>query len=346
VIDLFRVAISRQLESYASATDVGLGRLDSTPGIEHGFLGGVAEELSADELDGYDALLMEGSRLSVTSLSEPARPAVVARFGVGYDNVDVAACTANATLVTITPDAVRRPVAVAALTLVLALSQRLLVRDRLTRGGRWAEGNDHVGVGLVGRTLGVIGLGNIGRELMRLVEPFDVRRLASDPFVPGAVAESVGAQLVDLESLLRESDFVVILCQLTEDTRHLIDAPRIELMKPSACLVNVARGAIVDQPALTRALREGRIGGAALDVFEREPVDPGDPLLALDNVILSPHSLSSTDQCLRGCGESAVRCILDVAAGRVPHNVVNPAVLDDERLQRRLAAFRGRDGGR
>jgi phosphoglycerate dehydrogenase-like enzyme len=247
--------------------------------------------------------------------------------------------------VTITPDAVRRPLAVAAMTLVLALSQRLVIRDRLTRAGGWFESASRPGTGLVGRTLGAIGLGNVGRELMRIVEPFEMRRLASDPNVPDSVARSVGTELVDLETLLGESDFVVILCPLTDETRGLINAARIGLMRPSAFLVNVARGPIVDQAALTRALHAGRIQGAGLDVFEREPVDPNDPLLALDNVILSPHSLSSTDQCLHGCGESAARSIVHVAAGRVPPHVVNRTVLDDERLQRRLAGFRRRAGG-
>jgi phosphoglycerate dehydrogenase-like enzyme len=143
--------------------------------------------------------------------------------------------------------------------------------------------------------------------------------------------------IVDLETLLREADFVCVTCPLTEETRHLIDERALALMKPSAYLVNVARGPIVDQRALTDALRGRRIAGAALDVFEREPIDPDDPLLELDNVIVTPHAVGLTDEHFRVSGRSACRAVLDVAAGRVPAYVVNPEALDHPSLQRRLA---------
>jgi len=230
--------------------------------------------------------------------------------------------------------------AVAAITLVLALSHRLLAKDRLTRAGCWYAATNSVGTGLDGRTLGVLGLGNIGQEVMRLIEPFEMRRIASDPAVAPDVPTALGVELVDLETLLVESDFLVLLCPLTPATHRLIDARMIALMKPTACLVNVSRGPIVDQAALTDALRGGRIQGAGLDVFEHEPVAAGDPLLALDNVIVTPHSLGATDQWFRGCGESAIRSILAVAAGELPDHIVNRAVLDDARLRTKLARHR------
>jgi D-3-phosphoglycerate dehydrogenase len=230
--------------------------------------------------------------------------------------------------------------AVAAITLVLALSHRLLVKDRLTRAGTWCTATNCVGTGLHGRTLGVLGLGNIGQEVMRLIEPFEMRRIASDPAVAPGVSTALGVELVDLETLLVESDFLVVLCPLTPATHGLIDARMIARMKPTACLVNVSRGPIVDQVALTDALRDGRIQGAGLDVFEHEPVATGDPLLALDNVIVTPHSLGATDQWFRGCGESAIRSILAVAAGELPDHIVNPAVLGDAQLRTKLARHR------
>jgi phosphoglycerate dehydrogenase-like enzyme len=269
----------------------------------------------------------------------------VARFGVGYDNVDVPACTAAGVVLTITPDGVRRPVAAAALTFVLALSQKLLIKDRLTRAGRWADRGDHMGMGVSGRTLGVVGLGNIGKELLALAKPFGMRFLAHDPYLKKEDAARAGAALVELEVLLREADFVCITCALTDQTRGLINAERLALMKPTAYLINVARGPIVDQKALAAVLRERRIAGAGLDVFEEEPVRPDDPILGLDNVILTPHAICWTDECFRGNGKGACESILDVAAGRVPRGALNREVLESARFLDKLGRWRGTPGG-
>ena len=232
--------------------------------------------------------------------------------------------------------------AVAALTFVLALSQELLAKDRLTREGRWAEKIDYMGIGLVGRTLGIVGLGSIGSELCRLALPFGLRVLACDRYVTAGHAGDVGAELVDLETLLGQADFVCICCALTPETRGMIDANGLALMKDSAFLVNVARGPIVDQGALTEALRARRIRGAALDVFEEEPVDSDDPILRLDNVIVAPHAMCWTDECFLNNGRSACRSILDVAAGKVPANVVNEAVIGSPRLEEKLKRLSAR----
>ena len=238
------------------------------------------KELTADDLAPYDALLIEEpTRLTRASLKGADRLRVVARFGVGYDNVDVAACTDCGVVVTVTPDGVRRAMATAAMTLVLSLSQHLLHRERLTREGRWSDRGRYLGIGLNERTIGLVGFGNIGHEFAALIRPFDVRILVSDPYVEAEDALRAGCTLTSLDSLLRESDFVVVLCALTEATRHLIDRERLRLMKPSAFLVNVARGPIVDQDALVEALTAKRIQGAGLDVFETEPIPAGDPLL-------------------------------------------------------------------
>lgn len=333
----FRVGVTRDFlkpDGTLGFGDIGLGLLERAPGVSHEFLAENTPELRADQVKGFDALLVLAPRVTAATLQNADRLTIVARFGVGYDNVDVEACTRSGVLLTITPDGVRRPVAVAALTLVLALSHKLLIKDRLTRAGRWAEKLDHMGMGVTGRTLGVIGLGNIGREVFALACPFGMRHLACDPYLsPGNVE---GVEIVDLETLLRASDFVCVCCALTPETRHLINAERLALMKPTAYLINVARGPIVDQQALTAALRERRIRGAGLDVFEQEPVDPNDPILALENVIVSPHAICWTDECFLGNGRSACESILDVAAGRVPRHVVNRAALDHPRLREKL----------
>jgi phosphoglycerate dehydrogenase-like enzyme len=216
----------------------------------------------------------------------------------------------------------------AAMAFVLALAHQLTQKDRHVRAGgfdRFAFG----GLGLTGRTLGLIGVGNVGSDLVRLAEPWSMRIVAHDPYT---AAPPPGVELVDLDRLLREADVVVVLCPLTEETRGLLDADRLALMKPSAFLVNVARGPIVDQHALTDALRERRIAGAALDVFEQEPVGPDDPLLALDNVVLAPHAIGLTDEIFRESGRSACRAVLALAEGRVPEHVVNREALAHPRL--------------
>jgi D-3-phosphoglycerate dehydrogenase len=163
----------------------------------------------------------------------------------------------------------------------------MMAKDRLTREGPagFARRGEHMGVGLVGRTFGSIGIGNIGAELFRLLAPFDMQAIAHDPFVDAAQARALGVELVGLDDLFRRADVLSVSCPLTPETRHLVNAERLALMKPSAYFINTARGPIVDQKALTRVLVEGGIAGAGLDVLEQEPPDPDDPLLALDNVI-------------------------------------------------------------
>jgi len=338
----FCVGVTRDLlllDGAGPIADIGLDLLDSG-GIEWAFLGQDVEELSPHLIEGFDAIFVGGPRVTARSIAGSKRLALIARFGVGYEKIDLDACTQAGILVTITPEAVRRPVAVAALTLLLSLIQNLRCLDYLMRDCRWHERANFLGIGLVVRTVGAVGLGSIGQELFRLIEPFGARRLAYDPYVDATSAQAVGAELVELEVLCRESDFIVVMCALTPETHHLLDAKRLNLMKESALLVNVARGAVIDQTALTAALRERRIRGAGLDVFEHEPVDPTDPLLSLDNVILTPHALCSTDQCLRDCGASACASILDIAAGRVPEFVVNEGVLDHPEALAKMAGRR------
>lgn len=316
--------------------DIGLSILDRCPGLTWGFLAENTPELGPEQVRDYDALLVLGPRVTATTLEGSDRLAIVARFGVGYDSVDVEACTRNGVLLTITPEGVRRPVAVAAMTLILALAHKLLIKDRLTREARWSEKLNHMGMGLTGRTLGVIGLGNIGRELCALARPFGMRLVGFDPYLAPDAAAASGATLMPLEALLADADFVCVCCALTGETCHLLNAERIALMKPSAYVVNVARGPIIDQAALTEALAAGAIQGAGLDVFEIEPVDPADPILKLDNVILAPHALCWTDECFRGNGVSACQSICEVAAGRVPAPVVNREVIGNPKLEEKL----------
>jgi D-3-phosphoglycerate dehydrogenase len=225
----------------------------------------------------------------------------------------------------------------AAVAFVLALSHRLVERNTLFHSGRWQEGRFGLfGMGLTGRTLGVIGFGRIGREVARLLAPWGMRTLVSTPRLSAAEAAARGVEHVELDDLLREADVVVVACPLKPETHHLLDAGRLALMKPTAFLVNVARGAIIDPAALTAALREGRLAGVGLDVFEQEPIDPADPLIGMERVLAAPHALGYWDELFRGCVESACRAISDVAHGRVPDHVVNPDVLESALFREKL----------
>src|SRR5262245_30730935 len=312
----FRVGITRDFvrsDGTLGFGDIGLSLLEEAR-IQHEILTSNVIEVPPDVADQYDALLVLAPRITARTVGGCRRLGLVARFGVGYDTVDVESCTQNDVMLTITPDGVRRPVAVAALTFLLALAHKLPAKDRLTRDGRWHDKLDFMGVGLTGRTLGVIGLGNTGRELFRLAAPLDMRHIGFDPYVTADQAATGGIAWLPLERLLAESDFVVVCCALTPQTRHLLDARRLALLKPTAFLINVARGPIIEQAGLTDVLRARRIAGAALDVFEQEPIDPRDPLLALDNVILAPHAICWTDELPLGNGRSACQAILDYAA--------------------------------
>jgi D-3-phosphoglycerate dehydrogenase len=225
-------------------------------------------------------------------------------------------------ITTNTPVAVRRPVAVAALTFVFALAGRLITKDKLTREGRWHERTSHMGLGLTTRTLGVIGAGGIGQELLALAKPFGWRMLASDPHVATSLIEALGADHVSTETLLSQSDFVVCSLILNAQTRHFLNTQRLALMKKQAYLINMARGPVIDEVALIHALQSGAIAGAALDVFEQEPVAHDNPLLNMENVLLTPHSLCWTDECFDHIAREGLGCVVSFANGRMPLSIV------------------------
>jgi phosphoglycerate dehydrogenase-like enzyme len=348
-MDKFRVALSGGFllpDGSPAYPDFDLSLLDAEPNLEYAYLERV-EEIGAEQMADFDALILLGARFARGSIPPGQRLAVVARFGVGYDNVDVEACTEAGVAVVITPDGVRRPVAVAILTMMLALTGKLMIKDKLTRMGPegYALKSDHMGVGLVGKTLGSIGVGNIGSEMFRLAKPFDMHFIAHDPYVDPSGVELLEVRLLDLETVFRDSDILTLNCPLTDETRHLVNAERLALMKPTAYLINTARGPVIDQKALTEALQQKRIAGAGLDVQEKEPPDADDPILKLDNVIFAPHALCWTDQCFAGIGAADVRASLDVMHGREPTGIVNRSILEHEGWRQKLASFESRFGG-
>jgi phosphoglycerate dehydrogenase-like enzyme len=264
---------------------------------------------------------------------------VIGRSGAGYDKIDLVACTENAVAVFNAPHALNHSTASSALMFMLALAKRLPGQDAVTRAGRWDQQPAVMGSEIQGRVLGIIGLGNSGRELARLVAPFRMRVLAFSPHADANDAADLGVQLTTLDELLHTADFVSLHCRLTTETRRLLRREQFELMKPTAYLINVARGELIDQASLAAVLRERRIAGAALDVFEHEPLPADDPITQLENVILAPHWSCSTSDIWRATGMAMVQGMLRAACAAIPDHVVNREVLVRPDFQAKLARF-------
>ena len=333
----FRIAITADFYDDAGTPryrDFGLGTFDGYDNIVVSKFSEHRSEVTPDQLAGNHAVLVLTPKVTAESLVDCEDLLAISRFGVGYDNVDVTACTANNVLLTITPGAVDRPVAEATIGWMLALTHRVLQKDRLVRTGSWDDRSQYMGCELRDRTLGVVGLGGIGRKLVELLQGFGMRQpIAYDPFASQEVLVESGVRKVDLEELLQAADFVSLHCPLNEQTRGLIGAEQLALMKPNAYLLNLARGGIVDENALYDALAGRRIGGAALDCFENEPVLTPHRFGELDNVLLAPHSIAWTDELFRDIGGIACRSMLDLSHGRHPYGVVNPEVFDNQAFQ-------------
>jgi len=322
----FRIGLTRDLIKADGEPSFGRGPLellDNAPGLTWELIPETLSEITPEVAARYDGLYVNSPRVTRASVARSdCRIRIVARHGVGYDSVDTAALAERGIMLTNTPVAVRRPVAVATLTLIFALAGRLFEKDRLTRAGRWNERTSHMGLGLTGRTLGLIGAGGIGREILSLAAPFGWRMLVADPFADASSIRALDGEPVALRELLARSDFVVACCILNDQTRHLMNAQRFAQMKREAFFINVARGPVADEAALIDALSSGQIAGAGLDVFEQEPVDPANPLLSMQQVIVTPHALCWTDECFDAIAREGLGCLVDFAAGRTPRSVV------------------------
>ena len=279
----------------------------------------------------YDALIVR-SRTKVTAevLQAAKRLKIVARAGSGVDNIDVEAATRQGIIVVNAPQGNTVAVAEHTLGLILALARRIPAADAAMKAGVWPKGS-LVGCELRGKTLGIIGLGRIGTALASRAAAFEMRVVAYDPFVSAEHAARLGVEMLPLETLLREADFVSIHIPSNERTRGLIDASKIALMKPTARLINCARGGIVDEEALERALAEDRLAGAALDVFAHEP--PGlTELVRSPKTVCTPHLAASTEEAQRSCSLDVVEQVLAVLSGRPARYPVNIPSLSNEEM--------------
>lgn len=343
--DLFRVGIPSDIDLDVKVLMAPVLEevFDPLPYVEYDFFDTREVIIAPDEIKDYDAAITFGTRFTSSSFAGVDRLTIIARWGAGYDMVDVPACTEAGVLLAITPEGVRKPVAEAILTFFLALAKKLPAKDRLVRTGRWDLKSETSGLGLSGKTIGSVGMGNIGAEMFRLLHPFDLgRMLAYDPYVTQGQAAQLGVELVDLPTLFKESDFIAINCPLNDETQGMIDAKLLSLTKPTAYFVNTARGAIVNQDDLTAALQTGEIAGAGLDVFEEEPLPVNHPLTQMDNVILSPHGIAWTDDLYRGNAVGACENALTVLQGEVPKYTVNREVVERPGFQAKLQSLRER----
>jgi gluconate 2-dehydrogenase len=290
-------------------------------------------ELAA-RLAGQDAAIVGlKERIGAAEIAGAERLRIVANLSVGYDNLDLDALSAAGIAVSNTADVLNESVADYAWALMLGAARRMSAAERWLRAGHWhaTEFKAWLGTDVRGRTLGILGMGRIGQAIARRAVGFGMPVLYHNRSpLPEADERACNARYVDKQQLLRESDFLMLVLPLTAQTRHAIGAPELALMKPTAILLNLARGGIVDDAALAAALRERRLAGAGLDVFEGEPaVHPG--LLALDNVVLSPHIASATTDTRRAMTSVAVDNVLAMFGygphpGRPP-NILNPNVL-------------------
>jgi phosphoglycerate dehydrogenase-like enzyme len=317
--------------------------LGSLPHVEYEFFKQKGGVLAPDEIRDYDGLIILSYRFAPETFSGRDRLAVIGRWGVGYDNINVPACTQNDVLLAITTDAVRRPMAESIMTYLFALSRKLPTKDRLARAGRWDLRATTSGNGLTGRVFGSVGVGNIGAEVFRLLKPIEPGRLlASDPYVSKEQAAQLGVELVDMPTLFRESDFVMVNCPLNDETRGMIGTELLSLMKPTAYLINTARGGIIKEADLIAILQQGKIAGAGIDVFEKEPTPADNPLLKLDNVIVTLHSIAWGEDVYAANSVDSINNVLTVLRGEVPKYTVNREVVERPGFQARLRSLRER----
>jgi D-3-phosphoglycerate dehydrogenase len=303
--------------------------LESEPGVKVDLRPGLAGADLQAAITAADALIVRsGTQVTREVIEAGARLKVIARAGTGVDNIDVETATRRGVLVMNAPSGNTIAAAEHTLSMMLALARKVPAADRSVKAGEWQR-NRFLGVELLGKTLGILGYGRIGREVARRAGAFGMRILVHDPYVAPGPDEG-GVELRSLPEVLAEADFLTLHVPLTAATRHLIDAAALAQVKPGARIVNVSRGGVVDEGALHEALQGGRVAGAALDVFEEEPPRKGDPLIQRDDVVATPHLGASTREAQELVAITVAEQLLDVMRGRPARNAVNLPELTPE----------------
>ena len=293
------------------------------------------EALRASAASCHGLLTLLTDRVDAALLDAAPELLVVSNMATGFDNVDVEAANRHAVLATRTPGVLTDTTADFAFALILAAGRRVVEGDRYVREGRWKTWGPETLLGhdVHGATLGIVGMGRIGREVARRATGFGMRILYNSRERKPDAERELGAEFSDLDDLLRESDFVSLHTALTPDTRQIINAATLRIMKPTAVLVNTGRGQLVDQAALFEACRDGVIAGAALDVTDPEPMPAGDPLLTLPNVIVTPHIASASVATRSRMAMMAVENLVTGLRGDMPEHTVNPEIADAWRVR-------------
>jgi phosphoglycerate dehydrogenase-like enzyme len=344
VPERFRVGLDRSFlnaEGKLAWGSIGVEPLEAAPQIEIDFLPTYVPHFGPGDIKGWNGLILGGPKVDRTAFAAGSDDLiVVARAGVGYDQIDVDALTEADVALCTTPAASRHAVASASFAYMMALAKRMVDKDRLVRQNRWDLKGAYCGIEIYRKTVGLVGCGNTGGELAKLVAPFEMKVIAYDPYLDEARARGLGVELASLDRVMAEADFVCVHALLTPETRGLIDARAIGLMKPTAYLINCARGPIVNERALIAALQARSIAGAGLDVFEEEPLAPDSPLIKLDNVMLSPHTMAHTLDLSIWMGNINSDQMLAAARGEEPGSVVNRAVLQRPGFQAKLRRWR------
>jgi D-3-phosphoglycerate dehydrogenase len=289
--------------------------------------------LPPDELrpavDGYDALIVRSeTRLTREIIEAAGSLKVIGRAGIGVDNIDLDAATEKGVVVVNAPTGNIVSAAEHAIALMMALARHIPDANASLKGGRWERGRFR-GLEVRGKTLGIVGLGQVGSEVARRARGLEMRVLAHDPFVPEERARSLGVELVPFKEVLKESDFLTVHTTLTEGTRHLVGEEELRQMKPTARIINTARGGIVDEAALEAALNEGRLAGAALDVFEKEPLT-SHPLFANERIVVTPHLGASTAEAQERVAVDVAGQIIAVLKGEPAQYAVNAPLISPE----------------
>ncbi len=324
---MFKVGISGDLLNSNNEPCFGtepLNLLRNRDDIEITWMDKTIIELDSEMTSNFDAILLNLPKANADCVSKSdCKLKIISRFGVGYDTVDIKAMKKKNIIVTNTPNAVRRPVAVAALTMIFAAAGKLLQKDNLVRNDNWNDRTNYMGLGLTRKTLGVIGVGSIGAETIKLSKPFFKDIIAYDPFRSEKQISEIGAIKVDMYELANKSDFIVILCNLDSDTRGMIKKKFFSEMKKSAFIFNLSRGPVVNERHLENALEEKQIAGAGLDVTNEEPLSTDSKLLKYENVIVTPHALCWTDECFNDIAVEAISSILNYVDKKPILNIVN-----------------------
>jgi len=314
------------------------------PTVEREILAGVGAELipsrslTEEEVIGAaqdaDAILHAVSPLTRRVLGQLKKCLVISNYGIGVDTVDVQAATQEGILSANVPDFCFDEVSDTAMSLILTVTRKVALLSNSVKRGIWDRSIAFPIHKFRGQTLGLLAFGNIPRTLVPKAKPFGFQIIAYDPHVSQQVADPYGVKMVDLPTLLQQSDVLSIHAPLTPETHHIIAEPELRQMKRSAYLINTGRGPVVDGKALYHALKEGWIAGAGLDVLEKEPPDPDDPLLALDNVVFTPHYASYTEEAYLELRTKAAQNVASVLRGEWPKYLVNPEVKGHDRMSK------------